>query len=252
MLVTVNRIVVPENQIRREAAFVEAGTVAQKHAEAARTLAIAELLRQRAETLGIATEGRLDRAIDELLERELDLPEADEDACRRYFEANRERFCTPVEAELRHVLLAAPPEDAAARADQRERANAMLAALRETPSDFEALAREHSDCPSAATGGRLGVIGRSQTVPELETVVLRLPVGLAERPVESRYGFHVVEVLARAGGEPLAYTDVRSMIVEYLGEASWRRAVSQYVGQLAAAAQLRGVDIDAPDSLLMQ
>ena len=32
---------------------------------------------------------------------------------------------------------------------------------------------------------------------------MRLPVGLAERPVETRYGFHVVEILTRAGGAPL-------------------------------------------------
>lgn len=252
MRVSVNRVVVPEDEIRHEAAFVEAETVAGKLAEAARALAVRELLRQRAQALGIETEGRLDDAIDELLACELRLPRADEDACRRYFEANRERFCTPVEVELRHVLLAAAPDDVAARERQRARADALVATLHGDPARFESLARTHSDCPSAASGGRLGVITRGQTVPELEAVVLRLPLGIAARPIESRYGFHVVEVLRRAGGIPLAFGDVRDLVYEYLHESSWRRAVSQYIAELAAGAELQGVEIEAPDSPLVQ
>lgn len=252
MFVLVNRVVVPEEAVRHEAAYVESGSIDQKHAEAARTLAVRELLRQRADTVGIVTEDRVDAAIDELLERELGVPEADEDACRRYFESNRERFRTPEEIELRHILLAAAPDDPAARASQRDRADTLVATLRAEPGRFGELAGRHSDCPSADQGGHLGVVGRGQTVPELEQVVLRLPPGLAERPVETRYGFHVLEVLGRAGGEPLAYEDVRAMIADYLRERSWRRAVSQYIGQLAADAELEGVELEVPDSPLVQ
>lgn len=252
MFVMVNRVVVPEEDVRHEAAYVESGSIDEKHAEAARTLAVRELLRQRAEAVGIETEDRVDDAIDELLEHELGVPEADEDACRRYFEANPERFRTPEELELRHILLAAPPDDPEARTRQRDAAEEIVATLRAEPGRFGELAGQRSDCPSADQGGHLGVIGRGQTVPELEQVVLRLPVGLAERPVETRYGFHVVEVLSRAGGEPLAYDDVRGMIAEYLRERSWRRAVSQYVGRLAADAELEGVELEVPDSPLVQ
>lgn len=252
MFVMVNRVVVPEEQVRHEAAFVEEGSIDEKHAEAARTLAVRELLRQRAEAVGIATEDRVDEAIDELLEQEPGVPEADEDACRRYFESNAERFRTPEEIELRHILLAASPADPGERTRQRDRAEALVATLRESPERFGERVGQYSDCPSADQGGHLGAVGRGQTVPEFEEVVLRLPVGLAERPVETRYGFHVVEVLARSGGEPLAYEDVRGMIAEYLRERSWRRAVSQYVGQLAADAELEGVELEVPDSPLVQ
>lgn len=252
MFVMVNRVVVPEEQVRHEAAYVESGTIDEKHAEAARTLAVRELLRQRADAVGIETEDRVDDAIEELLARELGVPEADEDACRRYFESNRERFRTPEEIELRHILLAAAPDDPDGRTRQRDAADELVAALHAEPGRFGELAGKHSDCPSADQGGHLGLVGRGQTVPELEQVVLRLPVGLAERPVETRYGFHVVEVLARAGGEPLDYADVRAMIADYLRERSWRRAVSQYIGQLAADAELEGVELEIPESPLVQ
>lgn len=248
----VNRVLIPEEQINLESGHVEDGTIEEKRAEAARRLAIRELLRQRAKALGIETQDRLDEAIDELLEREVPVPEADDDACRRYFQANRERFRSPEEVEMRHILLAAAPDDAEGRTAARDTAEELVAVLRESPERFGELAAAHSHCPSADEGGHLGVVGRGQTVPELENVVLRLSVGLAERPIETRYGFHVVEILSRAGGKPLDYDDVGFMIADYLRERSWRRAVSQYLQVLIADAEISGIDLEAADSPLMQ
>lgn len=252
MRVAVNHVIVSDEAINLESAYVEEGTIESKRREAARRLAVRELLRQRAETIGIATADRIDAAIDELLAREVSLPRADDAACRRYFEANRDRFHTPEEIELRHILIAAAPDDPGERVRARDTAESLIAALQAAPSRFAELAARHSRCPSASRGGHLGVIGRGQTVPELENVIRRLPPGLGPRPIETRYGFHVVEVLARAGGEPLAYEDVRHLIADYLAERSWRRAVSQYIGQLAAGAEIEGVDLEAADSPLVQ
>lgn len=248
----VNAVLIPEEEINRESGYVEGGTIEQKRAEAARRLAVRELLRQRAREVGIETRDRLDAAIDELLDREVPVPEADEAACRRYFESNRDRLCSPREIAMRHILLAAAPDDAEGRISARGRAEELVAALQAEPDRFDELAAAHSRCPSADRGGHLGIVGRGQTVPELENVVLRLPVGLAERPIETRYGFHVVEVLARSGGEPLAYDDVRLIIADYLRERSWRRAVSQYLQVLIADAEIAGIELEADASPLMQ
>lgn len=252
MLVSVNHVVVPKDEINLESGHVEGGTIEERREEAARRLVVRELLRQRAEAAGISPNDGADGAIDELLAAEVQIPNADDAACRRYFEANRERFRSPEEIEIRHILLAAAPDDPAARVRQRDAAEALLAELRDTPDDFARLATRHSDCPSAEQGGHLGAVGRGQTVPEFEEVVLRLPAGLAERPVETRYGFHIVEVLRRSGGEPLGYDQVHHLIADYLHERAWRRAVSQYIGRLAADAEIKGVEIQASDSPLVQ
>lgn len=248
----VNRVIIPEEQINRESGEIEHGSIEDKRAEAARRLAIRELLRQRAKTIGIETQDRLDEAIDELLDHEVPIPDADEQACRRYFEANRDRFRSPEEIELRHILLAAAPDDAQGRTAMRDTAEELVATLKEVPERFDDLAAAHSRCPSAEDGGHLGVVSRGDTVPELENVVMRLPVGLAERPVESRYGFHVVEILTRAGGAPLDYDHVQHLIAEYLRERSWRRAISHYLQVLVAEADIRGIDLEATESPLMQ
>lgn len=252
MLAMVNRVVLPEHHINAESGEIESGTIDEKRAEATRRLAVKELLRQRARAVGITTEERLDAAIDELLAAELDVPEATDEACRRYFEANRERFCSPVTVAMAHILLAAAPDDPEARVAARQYADALLEQLQAEPDRFAALATAHSRCPSAAEGGALGWIGRGQTVPELESVALRMETGLAGRPVETRYGYHIVRVDERRGGEPLAYTDVHAMIADYLAERSWRRAVSQYVRVLASGAELRGVELETTDNPLLQ
>ena len=194
----------------------------------------------------------MDAAVESLLAREVPRPAVDDAACRRYFEANPERFCTPVTAEIRHILLAAPPDDVGARAKAEERAETLIDEAANGDETIGALAARYSDCPSATDGGHLGAVGRGQTVPEFEDVVLRLEAGLARRPVETRYGFHVVEVIAREGGEPLSYEQVSHLIADYIRERSWRRAVSQYIGQLAADAEIEGVDLEVPDSPLVQ
>ena len=252
MFAMVNRVVLPEHEINAESGEIDFGTIDDKRAEATRRLAIRELLRQRARALGIETESRLDGAIDEVLAAEVSVPEAGEAECERYFAANRDRFCTPVSVHMAHILLAAAPDDAPARVAACRQADELISALRSEPVRFVEFAQRHSRCPSAHEGGALGWVGRGQTVPELESVILRLSEGLADRAVETRYGFHVVRIDARHGGQPLAYAQVRHLIVDYLRERSWRRAVSQYLQRLIAEADIRGVDLEAAETPLVQ
>lgn len=252
MPVVVNRRLITDAEINAESAHVQAGGITERQEEAARRLAIRELLRLRAVELGIDCTGDLDAAIDQMLEREVQIPDVDERACRRYFDSNPERFCMPVTVEVRHILIAAPPDDPDGRAAAEQRAGELIAELRTTPERFAELSVRYSACPSNTNGGHLGAISRNQTVPEFETVVLRLAPGLAERPVETRYGFHVVEILSREGGHPLAYEDVSSGIAEYLHVRSWHRAVHQYIQILIDEAEIRGVDFPETDTPLIQ
>jgi peptidyl-prolyl cis-trans isomerase C len=90
-------------------------------------------------------------------------------------------------------------------------------------------------------------------VPELETYLFAMKAGeICPIPVSSRYGWHIVRVLERADGRDLPYESVRDGIADYLAEASWRRAVSQYIALLAGRAALAGIDLRAATSPLVQ
>lgn len=247
MPVRVNDVEISDREINIESAHHE-GSIMERQNRAAVALAVRALLLERAAELGLrrptGESGDDDSVVNTLLEQDVQTPELSDAACRRYFEANPELFRSPDYAEVRHILLAAAPGDGEARDRMRELGESLIAQLQADPDRFAELAQTHSACRSREQGGALGRIGRGQTVPEFESVVLRLPPGLGPRPLETRYGYHVVWIDTRAPGRPLDYAQVRERIADYLKEQGWRQAVSQYVQWLAGRARIKGVDLN--------
>lgn len=64
-------------------------------------------------------------------------------------------------------------------------------------TDFAAVAREHSTCPSGQRGGDLGTFGRGQMVQEFDAVVFSAPVNEVQGPVRTQFGYHLIEVTSR-------------------------------------------------------
>ena len=75
---------------------------------------------------------------------------------------------------------------------------AELKTMIEAGSDFAALAREHSRCPSGREGGDLGEFGPGQMVREFDEVVFGSEVGKVHGPVKTQFGFHLIEITARS------------------------------------------------------
>ena len=64
-------------------------------------------------------------------------------------------------------------------------------------SDFADVAREYSSCPSGKQGGELGEFGRGAMVKEFDEVVFHDEVGKAHGPVQTQFGFHLIEITSR-------------------------------------------------------
>ena len=65
-------------------------------------------------------------------------------------------------------------------------------------ADFGDVAREHSTCPSGRRGGDLGSFGPGQMVKEFDTVVFSAELNEVQGPVETQFGFHLLEVTSRS------------------------------------------------------
>src|SRR3546814_6979434 len=99
-----------------------------------------------------------------------------------------------------------------------------------------------SDLPSKTQGGELGWLERGQTTPEFDRQVFRLHEGLAGFPVESRWGYHVVSVDEVAPGEQLGFDHVLARISDYLELQVRQRELQQYLLELQARFEVRGLD----------
>lgn len=67
----------------------------------------------------------------------------------------------------------------------------------ENGAEFSDLAKEYSQCPSGKQGGDLGEFGPGQMVKEFDTVVFSAPIGEVQGPVETQFGYHLLEVTDR-------------------------------------------------------
>ena len=70
----------------------------------------------------------------------------------------------------------------------------------ESGEDFKFLATLYSeDIGSAKNGGELGFLGRGVLVPEFEAVAYKLQEGEVSDIVETKFGFHLIQMIARRG-----------------------------------------------------
>ena len=105
-----------------------------------------------------------------------------EDALRARYD---ERILEFSEVTVAHILVSSERE-------------AERIADRATPQNFASLARRFSeDAASAQNGGELGVQRAADLVEPFARAALRIPVGEIGGPVETEFGFHVIQVLDR-------------------------------------------------------
>ena len=253
--ITVNNVLIDEAAILEEMQYHPAESQRDAMIQAAQSLIILELLKQRCSQLNLLqdqTDPAEDQLLEALLEKEVSVPELSEDECLRYYEANRERLATSPIVEVDHILIAADKEDLEQRIEGKELAENLIAQLQEQPHLFADFVARHSQCPSKEQGGSLGQISKGQTVAEFEKVLFRSEKGLLSNPVETRYGFHIVNIHKIIEAELLPYEAVEEKIRTYLSEKVRRKSIAQYIELLIGEADIQGFQFEVSDSPLVQ
>lgn len=251
----INGVNITESDILQEMQYHPATDQRNAMIVAAESLIITELFKQRCLKLDLIKEGENhseDELCEMLVDKEVAIPRTSDDECERYYEANKERFCTSPLLEVDHILLAADKEDLEQRAESKELAEGLLEQIKLKPYTFAEMAKKHSMCPSKEHGGSLGQISKGQTVREFEKVLFLSSEGLLPSVIETRYGYHIANIHRKVDGQQMPLEHVETKIKMYLDEKVRRKAVAQYIELLIADADIKGFEFDVSDSPLVQ
>ena len=147
----------------------------------------------------------------------------------RYEEMKDDEEFSQEEVHARHILVGSEAEAAE-----------VITEL-EGGADFENLARERSVDPSArSNSGDLGFFRREQMVPEFAEAAFALQPGEhTKEPVQSQFGWHVIEVLERREGTP-TFEETAPRLRQEMA----REVVLALVADLRADAEIQRFNLD--------
>lgn len=181
----------------------------QRRAAAMTAIVEIRLMSQRAEADGIADTAEFQRRMELLRQRALHAAyiestiaaEVTDEVLRERYDREIGNLDLSEEVRARHIIV-----------ESEEEAAAIIAELDEG-GDFEELAREHSQDGAAQRGGDLGYFSQGQMVPEFEAVVFDMEVdSYTSEPVQTQFGWHVIQLVDRREQEPPAYEQVEQQL----------------------------------------
>jgi peptidyl-prolyl cis-trans isomerase C len=145
-----------------------------------------------------------------------------------YEERKAEEGFAQEEAHVRHILVQTEDE-----------AKAVIEELK-GGADFAEVAQARSVGPSAPSGGDLGFISRDQVVPEFAEAAFALDAGeTSAEPVQTQFGWHVIDVLERRNVEP-SYDETAPQLRQELA----REIVTALVENLRSDAEIERFNMD--------
>jgi len=129
----------------------------------------------------------------------------------------------------RHILI--KTNELVSQDQARRRLEDLRERLVNKASDFAELARLYSNDGSRDKGGDLGWIYPGDTVPEFEKVMNELKVGEISQPVQTQFGWHLIQVIERRNAD-MSQDRLRAAACLAIKERKTDEAYQEWVRQL--------------------
>lgn len=157
---------------------------------------------------------------------------------KAYYLDNQDQFQVPEQVQASHILIKTAPGDTAEAKEAKRQQLVELKAEIDNGTDFATLAGEHSECPSKAQGGDLGMFTREKMVKPFSDSAFAMEVGQVSDVVETQFGYHLIKVTKKqaSGARPLE--EVQQQLEAYLDRQNKETAFNAYLETLRGAADL--------------
>jgi peptidyl-prolyl cis-trans isomerase C len=165
-----------------------------------------------------------------------------EEEAREFYDSNTERFSTPERIRASHVLLKVEETDSEIVREQKKAKIEEIHGKLVAGGDMTALAMENSDCPSKNKGGDLGFFGRGQMVKPFEDAAYALDIGEISPVVETKFGYHVIEVTEKEESSVTSFEDAKDSIIDYLSNMKKQDEMNTYMTSLRDGAAIEYAD----------
>ena len=181
----------------------------------------------------VKDEIRRGMAIQELINKKfaekITIPEKE---IKAYYDEHPDFFKQPQQVKARHILVKVNPE-----AEDKEKEAALekirdIQKKQKAGEDFAQLAKEHSEGPSATKGGELGYFTPQQMVKPFSDAAFALEPGQVSDVVETRFGYHLIQVEDKKPASTASYESVEEKIGQYLKQRKMQEEIAQYVDKL--------------------
>jgi parvulin-like peptidyl-prolyl isomerase len=160
---------------------------------------------------------------------------------RKYYDENQSKYNVREQVRARHILLKtskdATPEQIA---EVKAKADTIAAEAKKNNTDdaFAALAKKHSEGPTAPRGGDLSFFARNRMVKEFDEKAFSMKVGEISAPVKTRFGWHIIRVVERKDARTRPFEEVKESIERTLNNRANRTARQDLIEKLRAKAKV--------------
>ncbi|RLL55056.1 peptidylprolyl isomerase [Mariprofundus sp. EBB-1] len=157
------------------------------------------------------------------------------------------------EVHARHILLQIPSSaDEATRKKIFQRAEAISEDMQgATDEAFVTRAKEASQGPSASNGGDLGWFTKGAMLPVFEKAAFAMQAGETSAVVESKFGLHIIRVVAKRHIDPNSLEVSHDKIQQILSNVALQDQLPRWIASLRADADISyrtcpGVSVELP------
>jgi len=157
---------------------------------------------------------------------------------QKYYTDNKKKYDVPETVHARHILIKSDEKD-----DEKTKGakKTKIEGIRKQlvdGADFGKIAKESSECPSKDRGGDLGTFPRGRMVKPFEEAAFTQKVNEIGPVVETKFGYHVIEVTEHNQAKGKSIEEVKITITETLQNQKKQQMAKTYLDGLKEKAKI--------------
>jgi peptidyl-prolyl cis-trans isomerase C len=160
------------------------------------------------------------------------------DEIRDFYNKNEHRFKIPEQVHALHILIKI---DKKSSNKDKKKAKKLLLSIKKklkAGENFAALAKKHSEGPSAPKGGDLGFFSAGQMVKPFEVAAFKLKAGKVSDVVETQFGYHIIKMVEKKLASKVEQKDVAKRISQHLMKIKSEAALKETISKLMLKAKI--------------